>query len=675
MTNRIRVSTKDFTRREGDEVVRYRGDLASAAVRYSRELSFWPWGRNDGSLATGSIEIDNRTGLYDQVVFRDLRDQDLQVKLPTVEGTDIIAITAIVDTTEAPNDRIVRVTLKDTLTLLDVPLQNQVFGDDADESVEGRPLPITLGVVRSIRPPMWEAFPATTGPAYRIHDSAISGIFAVRDKGIILNPLLSPPQYALDGRIGNAGITLETEPVGVVTMDASTSGDAVLPETPTDVLGGNGAFTTSFPDIESTNPNDLTGWVFSGTNPGATGEDFQVPRFSFVSATSGGRLNAGQTQSARASITTTTAVLEAGKTYRWRFTQTSAVGFAVVTGGVIASQGAFRITATTSQVLQDAVTPSNGENLFVRRRYDANNVTGTYSGFYTVPDTGDRYIQMACVNGGFVNFRDVTFIEVPPPPPDELEGITLKDYALEVVRRAGLSDDRIVTADVDAIDPDNAPIGIYLDEPITALGVLRAPLDSYCADIYSDRMGRFRFAQLRDPAEEIHTLTIDANNLADPPRVRIDTAEGLTTSILARRNYYQFRDADFADNPSELPLDLREKLKARGQFQRNAALPEDGLPTVYRHAVEAEPLLSVFDLAADALAQIQRVVDLYDEPRFIVECEVWVEPGQFIELDTIARLVYPRYGFNDGKNFLVVGVTDEVSDQPVTRSVRLRLWG
>jgi len=302
-------------------------------------------------------------------------------------------------------------------------------------------------------------------------------------------------------------------------------------------------------------------------------------------------------------------------------------------------------------------------------------VAGTYTGFYTVPDGADRYIRFTTRGrDGAVTIAEAEFIEIPPPPADELDGITLRDYTLEVVRRVGLSDDRIVTADIDAIDPDNAQIGIYLDEPITALGVLRAPLDSYCADVYSDRLGRFRFAQLRDPAEEIHTLTIDGNNLADPPRVRIDTAEGLTTSILARRNYYRFRDADFADNPSELPLDLRERLKAPAQFQRNATT-DDPLPTVYRHAVEAEPLLSVFDAAADALTQIQRVVNLYTVPRFIVEAEVWVEPGQFIELDTIARLVYPRYGFGSGRNFLVVGVTDEVSDQPVTRSVRLRLWG
>ena len=110
MTNTINVSTRDFVRKESttdedgnpiEAQTQYRGDLGTRAIRYSRELSFWPWGRTGGSLATGTIEIDNRTGRYDQLVFRDLRDQDIQVKIPTKEGTDIIAITAIVDGTES----------------------------------------------------------------------------------------------------------------------------------------------------------------------------------------------------------------------------------------------------------------------------------------------------------------------------------------------------------------------------------------------------------------------------------------------------------------------------------------------------------------------------------------------------------------------------------------------
>jgi hypothetical protein len=173
----------------------------------------------------------------------------------------------------------------------------------------------------------------------------------------------------------------------------------------------------------------------------------------------------------------------------------------------------------------------------------------------------------------------------------------------------------------------------------------------------------------------VPALLIDASNLAGPPRVTLDKAEGLTTSILARRNHYIFRESDFADNQTDLPLDLRERLSKPGQFQRNAELPEDGLPTIYRHAIEAEPLVSLFDDPTDAIAQIQRVIDLYTDLRFRVDCQIWLEPGDFVELDTVIELRYPRYGFGEGRNFLVYGVTDEVTDQPRRRLCNLRLWG
>lgn len=686
----VRVATRDYARIKDGEVEQYRGDLNQQAIRYSREVSFWPWSsRSSASLATGTINLDNRDGRYDQLIFLDMRDQRVSVKIPTrlrfvqfvangeefvadgdlyfvryvpvginPETPDINALTAIVDSTDAPDDRSVIVTLKDPLTLLDVPIQSEVFGDDADEPVQDTPLPITFGVARSIRPPLWEAFPSDSGPAYRIHDSTLSGVANVRDKGLALDPLVDPAQYELDARIGNAGIVLDAEPIGVLTCDASSSGDAQVPVSPTDALDDDGQFDASF------TTNDPDGWAFATGGAG-------TQQVAYDSAFNAAFFDAGSTQEGRVALTSASAVLEAGKTYRWTIEVFRRVQYATIVGGVLASSGAFRMTATTNQTLQDAVSPTNGTNVFVRSTTSANNVTGVFTGTYTAPDAGDRYVQLACVNGGNVIIGRISFIELPPPPVDTLEGIKLVDFAEEVVRRAGLPDGVIVSETFDAIDDNEAMIGLYIDRPTTALAAIRAPLDSYTADIYSDREGRFRAVRLRDVSAETPVLTIDANNLDRPPRVTLDRAEGLTTSMTAKRNYYVFSESDFVDNFTDVPLDLRAKLTAPAQITRKADVT---LPTLYQHALSADPLISVYDEAADAAAEIQRVGELYEQLRYRIECDIWLDVDRFVEIGDVVELKYPRYGFDQGIKGMVYAVTDEISGQTAQRICRVAIW-
>lgn len=702
MSNVIRVSTRDFVRREETdeegvlEPVRYRGDLhEEQAIAYTRQLAFWPWGGADGSLASGEITLDNRGGRYDQLVFRDMRDQEITVDIPTAMGGSIRALTAIVDRVDAPSDRDVSVLLKDRLSLLDVPLQTQVYDDSADDGAIDRPLPITLGVVRSVRPTMWEAEPEDEdGPAFRIHDGPISGLTNVRAKGVILSPFDSPPGFKLDARIGNAGVIAGADPQGVFTVDASTSGDAIIPPAAEDVLGGSGDFSEPFTTATFTDPKVVDGWWFYGANGSAT-EPNHTPRLEYESWGGGrARIIGGYTQVGRAIITAAdenndpVRVLEAGKTYRWTFQQFTKVGFATLSGGTIASQGRFIIRAVDSVVTDDRA--FTGATLFRRDTYGADNEPGVYSGTYTVPTWGDRYVQVAVFNGGTVAFGRLEFEEIPPPPPDDLEGITLKDYAIEVIRRVGLPDDSLVTSDLDTVDPGLEPIGFYADRPITALAALRAPLDSFGADVYTDRSGRYRFAKLRDPEVEIPSLIVDANNIVreSDVLVRPDEAKGLTTSMLAGRNWFVFRNSDFGEEAG-LSLGDREALMREGRFIRTAVLPEDAeeatgtggstgpdrFPRLYRHAVNAEPLLSLFDEAASAKAEIQRMVDLYSVVRRFIEVDIWLDPGQFVDLDEVVLFRYPRYDFTEGRNMLVVGVTDVVEAGGRRRAASLLLWG
>jgi hypothetical protein len=221
---------------------------------------------------------------------------------------------------------------------------------------------------------------------------------------------------------------------------------------------------------------------------------------------------------------------------------------------------------------------------------------------------------------------------------------------------------------------------------------VRAPLASFGADIYTDRLGRFRFAQLRDPANEIPELLIDANNIVQGQAVRvaIDKGRGLTTSMEAGRNWYVYRESDFEDGTT-VTLEKREQLKQRARFIRKAVLQgaagssgstgssgpldAESLPRVYRHAVNAEPLLSVFDKADAAAAEIQRIADIYMTVRYFIEVEIFLDPGEFVDINQVVSFKYRRFGFNEGRNMIVVGVADNVQNMGRRRTSSLRLWG
>jgi hypothetical protein len=696
MTDFVRVSTRDYVRRETidgqEQVVSYRGDLGAAqGIRYSRELGFWPWGGRGGSLATGTINIGNVDGQYDQMIFKDLRDQQVTVKLPT-SSSDIIALTAIVDTVSAPDDLAVEVRLRDSLSLLDVPLQDRFYGDDADTGVRDRPLPILLGIARSIRPTVWKAEPdalTTEGPAMRLHDGALSGIANVLESGVELNPLASPPGYAFDPTIGYAGITLGTDPNGVVTMDASSAGDAVVPTSAADVIGGSMDFTT---DVGQIGVDWTLGADLNHQIANVAGRPDSIIRS--VNYSGLGRclvMSANNNVSSLAVLWTKTRVLEAGKTYRWEVELV-----APVAGNRGINWGIFVMGANDVLDLTSRIYPlGNGSKIFLRAAIDANNLAGVYSGTYTVPEgLPDRYVSIAARGGATVLVRGVKWQEVPDPPPETLDGISLYDYAVEIVRRAGLPASIIDQASVDEVDPNREVIGFYADSPITALAALRAPLDSFGADVYLSRDGKFKFAKLRNPANEIPAWTVDNSNIVKASSVRVqpDQAPGLTTSMLAGRQWYVYRENDFDDSLSD--REIKESLKREGKFIRTAILPADASstgetaatgtgsadtpttwPRMYRHAIGADPLVSLLDEADAAAAEIQRIADIYSTLRKFVEVEIWLEPGEFIELDDVVLFRYPRYEFDEGQNMLVVGVTDEVRVSGRRRSAVLRLWG
>lgn len=639
----------------------YRGDIDERdGIRFSRQIRFWPQGSRSGSLATGTITIDNRDGTYDYLLREDVRDQDVI----EFERDGETLLTGIIDNVSAPNDKTIAFQLRDILTRLDRPLQIGVFGEEADEAVEGRVLPITIGLCRNIRPVLYKAVDPSFGPAYRAHDFSLSGATKVRDSGIELVP---SSQWQFDQRIGNAGLIIDVEPSGVLTCDVSSAGIAGY--SGTDELSGDGLFDTAFTGavgFRSTSADPLpaadlpSGWgrIRTPASDGVPGDPYEVTfddGLRLLNAGSTTAFNRLFTADGSGNISTP---LESGKTYRAQFTVDKLIG-----GGPVNRSGSFhlRLSGSLRSVFE--------------LRADRGEVLGnSFVADFTVTETANQGLAISLEGDGpELVISDLRVFEANAPLLDDLQGITLPNYLQEVVFRTVESLDNLNTADLEAIDSTSI-IGYHSAEPVTALSVIRKALDSFAAEVYSDRQGNLRFARLRDPVEDAATFRIGPDRLLSPPQISVDSAPGLTTQATARKNWYQFRDSDFADNITAVPLALRQAFTQQGQFTLQATLPE-GFPRLYQHAIEAEPLDSLCDSRQVVADEIQRVVDLYREPRFLVDVEIALDPDEFVEVNDVVLLEYPRYGFDAGVNFLVVGVEDVITGREARRRARLTLWG
>lgn len=655
------LKVSNFDSLVGDEI--YLGDLRiDQPINYSRSISFWPQGGSGGSLSTGTVTLDNRDGRYDYLITEPVRDKEIAVRQ---NGQTLFV--GIIDDLDAPDDFSVRFRVKDVLSKLDQPMQRLVYGDEADDAVRDKILPTVLGVVRNIRPTLYDAVDASVGPGYRITDFALSGVTNVRDTGIEL----TTAGFEFDTRIANSGIIIHVEPSGTLTCDASTRGDDQY-NISNDKLQGDGAFDTSFTGstgFRSTDADPLSsallpeGWkrVRTPENETLSGNPYKIEFEDGLKLTNPDSNAAFIFLYTATDDATITKPFQSGKAYRIEFEVKSLVG-----GGLRSTSGRFRIRLSESERIVFDLPANSGQT-----------GASTYAADFIVSENDPQGLVIAVEGFGceVVITSLVAFEAFAPSDFQVLSGITLSGYMKEVILRSNESISKVNNTDLSGIaGTSQALLGYYTDQPVTALSVMRRALDSYTSVVYSDRDGNIRFGQLRDPAATNTSFLIDRTRLLAPPRVSVDTAPGLTSQVTARKNQYQFRDSDFADNLTAIPLELRQSFSQPAQFTAQAAIPE-GFPTIYAHAIDAEPLDSVYDIKSDASAEIQRVINLYSQPRLLVDVEIALDVDEYVELNDIVLLQYPRYGFNDGVNFLVVGVDDIITERHGKRTARLTLWG
>lgn len=281
----------------------------------------------------------------------------------------------------------------------------------------------------------------------------------------------------------------------------------------------------------------------------------------------------------------------------------------------------------------------------------------------------DTYQQQLLLNSPAIgpmtaNTSSISVVGGQPTP------ATLDQALREVMRRVDIT--AWSSADAAAIDTATtyAGIGFYASAPVTARAALAAILSSYGAWYWQDSSGVLRIARIVDPASVAVDFSLDGAELAEDLTFVTDTAPALATRMAWRPNYAQLREGDLVTDFVDVPAEDRAILGAAYTGAVTAA-GAGTLPSEYRHALDAEPFVSLFWLEADAQAEIDRIIDLYQTVRRFWDVRLRGNttlvplPGQ------VCSLAYPRYGLDGGTPLLV----RRVDRNPATGDISLTLWG
>ena len=273
------------------------------------------------------------------------------------------------------------------------------------------------------------------------------------------------------------------------------------------------------------------------------------------------------------------------------------------------------------------------------------------------------------------SFQQQLLLESPPLGPMTADLISTTGRSLElalreVMRRCGIT--AWSSSDAEAIDTVTGyyGIGLWTDQPISGRVAMARMLASYGAWYWQDADGVLRLTRIVDPSDLTTDLDVDSSDLDGDVTYTTDTAPGLTTRMAWRPNARPMRETDFVSDLVDVPPDLRAELSSP-QAGIVTAAGAATLPSEYRHALTAEPFQSLHWRQSDAQAEIDRVIELYQEVRRNWIVQLSGVPGLALRPGQCVRLKYPRHGLTIGRKLLVRSVERNAA----AGTMKLVLWG
>lgn len=235
-----------------------------------------------------------------------------------------------------------------------------------------------------------------------------------------------------------------------------------------------------------------------------------------------------------------------------------------------------------------------------------------------------------------------------------------------------------MSADAASIDiaTGYAGVGYYAGQATTARMALTAILPSYGAWHRQNPDGTLGLVRITAPEAFAGPLAFDMDGaLLEADLVVVpDDAPNLTRSMAYRPNAQALTAANLVTDLVDVPQARRDELTSlyRAQVYGGGTLAGH-----YRHADSADPFVSLFWNAADAQAEIDRVIAMYAVPRRFYRVRYTVDsdtpPAQQLPplVGSIGKFAYDRYELASGKQLLVRRTTFT----PSTGDIELILWG
>lgn len=606
--------------------------LAAQSFAVLRQLNFDIQGGGAVTPATATLEIantpiskDNPAGMYDAVLTAEMIDRP--VVLQELASEDAAYSTAtgagnfVISEIDTQDENVLRITLKDSIALLDLPLQNHLILPNAEANAVNQPWPFVLGAARTVPLTLIDE----KNDVYAVSDVPVVGFGLVRDKGDPFDPNASPPDYTINA--ARTQITLGSQAQGIVTGDFSSIGGGALPTAATDIFGGAG---NPFTGVVNATP---TGWTYGWASGGA-GKLLSGNRVAFDATHQSLKL-------------ATAATMLATRSYRVTLTLVGASG------------------GTTNGTASMVVGIKRGQvGSYV---WSIPAVPGTYSTVITNSGADLEPILTAtdsAVPGGAVNsvvIKDFSLLQIADTyKPDAILPITLADFVDAIMAKVNRNGVAIPfsRADAEAIDAETgfAGIGYAAIGATTARKALGMALASYCACAWMDSTGTLRFTRLAIPEEKTATLSLDSSDFLGDMAYKADPLDNLKTQVGYRYNWAILKDSDFVTDFIDVPSSYRRALSR--QCQAIAATAVNLSPS-YAHAVFAEPFWSLLDNQQDAQALADYFGRIGAKKRGGYTVDLprgTVTPGQ------IVNITHTRYGLAAGKNLQVHTINERQLD-------------
>lgn len=654
----IRVSESEYLSRPDDSPpnTRWRGAITAKGLTINRGVHYWVWG--DQSNARGSaisIEVNDPTGLWDRALAGIYRDQPMELVSVEANGTlyEAEVLGSFTFEKMVPNSDLSKTFIgRDALALLEVPLQRRKFRPDYTGGSANRPWPTTIGACFSVEAVLIDELDYT----YAMDSEGVENIGRIRDSGDPFDGVNSPVDYVIN--LGAQTFTLSSVPAGIITFDASVTGDAYVgsPDSPP-------------PDELNTDGNPFAG-VVGGPPTNWTASGLYPP----VIHTGGGRVKFPQDYFQDNYIKHNSATLLAGKQYKFTIRIDQMIGYTTVISqniiGLASGPSPFSMFWSLAGVPQS----------------DVASLIGTYTGTYAPAFDHEVYIYYKANNrdslvtgltliGCLVGMVEI--VEIIPIDEDlgddiieeALDPLPLAPMLRQILQvRGGFPSSFWSEADAAAIDYETgyAGQGFHSRDQIQIRQAVDSVLLGYTASIYLDRNGVVRISRLRAPENETATFELSLNDFIGDLVPYRDDAPGLTRDFGVRRNERPLTEGELATDEVDVDMRLRKKLSRRHRYVVTSGAP---LAPGYEHAEAQDPLDSRFVRIEDGQAEIDRINELYTVDRGFFKGRVWLKDS--IDVDAIGTVSYPKYGLASGLNLLVVDMTED----RVNNQAEVLLWG